>query len=154
MHSPGMNPLELFGAYAAAFEETFADDDWSRLDRYFSEDAVYEVAGSAAMACRIQGRAAILAGLKKSLDGFDRQLDGRRIELTSEPEVTEDSVTLTWNVTYSKDGAPEYVLTGRSCARYADGVIVELVDSYAPEVDKIARDWATQWAPGLNPSYV
>jgi len=149
-----MNPLELFGAYAAAFEQTFVDDDWSRLDRYFSEDAVYKVSGSEAMACRIQGRAAILAGLKKSLDGFDRQLDGRRIELTSEPEVTEDSVTLTWNVTYSKDGAPEYILTGRSRARYADGVIVELVDSYAPEVDEIARDWATQWAPGLNAAYV
>ncbi len=148
-----MSPLESFIAYANAFEETFIDDDWSRLERYFAEDAIYEVVGGA-MACRIQGRPAIFAGLKKSLDGFDRRVDGRVVQVTSEPKVAEDSVSLQWSVTYSKEGAPDYVLEGSSRARYVDGLIVELVDSYGPEADETARGWMSKYAPELDPSYV
>ena len=148
-----MGTLESFMAYAAAFEETFVDDDWSRLTQYFADDAVYEVIGGA-MACRIEGRDAILAGLKKSIDGFDRRLDGRVVEITSPPEVTEDSVAASWKGTYSKKGAPDYVLEGHSRARYRDGVIIELADSYAPEVDALAGAWIAQYAPELDPTYV
>lgn len=148
-----MGTLESFMQYAAAFEQTFADDDWSRLEPYFAEDAVYEVVGGP-MACRIEGRDAILSGLKKSLDGFDRRLDGRVIAPTSPPEVTEDSVALSWQVTYSKEGAPDYVLEGRTRARYAGGVIVELVDSYSPEIAASASAWIEKYAPDLDPSYV
>ncbi|SVE51237.1 uncharacterized protein METZ01_LOCUS504091, partial [marine metagenome] len=35
--------LQVYAEYASAFEETFGDDDWSRLEKYFSEDARYEV---------------------------------------------------------------------------------------------------------------
>ena len=74
--------------------------------------------------------------------------------LTSEPEVTDDSFAVSWEVSYSKEGAPDYVLPGHSRARYADDVIVELVDSFGPEVDKIAGAWITEHAPDLDPSYV
>jgi hypothetical protein len=37
--------MKVFMDYAAAFEQTYIDDDWSRLTRYFSEDASYEVRG-------------------------------------------------------------------------------------------------------------
>ena len=50
--------------------------------------------------------------------------------------------------------APDYVLAGHSHARYVEGVIVELVDSFGPEVDKIAGAWISEYAPGLDPSYV
>ena len=30
---------KVFMDYAAAFEQTYVDDDWSRLAQYFSEDA-------------------------------------------------------------------------------------------------------------------
>ena len=33
---------KVFMDYAAAFEQTYIDDDWSRLTQYFSEDASYE----------------------------------------------------------------------------------------------------------------
>jgi hypothetical protein len=32
---------QRFEAYAADFELTFVDDDWSRLEQYFTDDAVY-----------------------------------------------------------------------------------------------------------------
>ena len=68
--------VQVFADYAAAFEETFADDDWSRLEQYFAEDARYEISGGP-FATTIDGRDAILKGLKKSLDGFDRKFDNR-----------------------------------------------------------------------------
>ena len=33
-----MSIVDIYLAYAAAFEETFVDDDWSRLERFFAED--------------------------------------------------------------------------------------------------------------------
>ena len=36
--------IPRFGAYAAAFEKAFENDDWSVVEPFFHEDAVYEVA--------------------------------------------------------------------------------------------------------------
>ena len=63
--------LQVFMDYAAAFEKTFVDDDWSRLTPFFPEDVTYEVRGGP-LACKIAGREEVFAGLKKSLDGLDR----------------------------------------------------------------------------------
>ena len=52
-----------FFAYAQDFEQTFFDDDWSRLAGYFEPDAVYEVR-NVPFACRIEGRDAIFRGIK------------------------------------------------------------------------------------------
>jgi len=67
-----MTNLECFGAYAADFEQTYKDDDWSRLDRYFAPDATYQVKGDP-FTTNLKGREAIFKGIKKSLDGFDRR---------------------------------------------------------------------------------
>ncbi|HME70466.1 MAG TPA: hypothetical protein VKM54_11450, partial [Myxococcota bacterium] len=44
-----MNPdgtlLQRFVEYAQAFEKTYVDDDWTRLEPYFAPDAVYRVVG-------------------------------------------------------------------------------------------------------------
>ena len=64
-----MSIMERFIAYAQDFEQTYVDDDWSRLTPYFKPDAVYEVAGS--MPAKLTGAATIFRGIKKSLDNFD-----------------------------------------------------------------------------------
>ena len=38
-----MSALARFQQYAEAFEEVFESDDWSHLEPYFTEDAVYEI---------------------------------------------------------------------------------------------------------------
>ena len=38
-----MGTIDRYLAYAAAFEEAYASDDWSTLDPFFTEDAVYEL---------------------------------------------------------------------------------------------------------------
>jgi hypothetical protein len=145
--------MRRFFEYAQDFEKTFDDDDWSRLECYFAPDAVYEVR-NAPFACRIEGRSAILRGLKKSLDGFDRRLPKRSFEVTEAPKEEGQIVTVGWAATYAKPGAPPLKGRGRTTARYEGDLIVELVDEYpeggGPEFER----WIRDHAPGLDASYV
>lgn len=79
-----MGTLESFLSYAAEFEKSYADDDWSRLERFFADDAVYRVESNR-FGCELTGPDAILAGMKKSLDGFDRRFDTREIAVQGAP---------------------------------------------------------------------
>ena len=72
-----MDPAKRFLEYATAFEQTYADDDWSRLEPYFSEDAVYSSTGEAPLGGRWQGRRQVLEHLRQSLDALDRRFDER-----------------------------------------------------------------------------
>ena len=67
-----MSILDRCLAYADAFEESFEDDDWSRIEPFFTEDAVYEGGPEDA-----HGRDAVLAKLKGGVDAFDRNMDSR-----------------------------------------------------------------------------
>lgn len=147
-----MDILQHFLAYAGDFEKTLADDDWSRLGAYFADDAVYEVK-SDSFGCRLVGPRAIFAGMKKSLDGFDRKFSERNIEITSGPEVAGDELRVGWRVTYGKDGLSPFVLAGRSVARFADGRIAYLCDGYDPGVTADFERWERENHARLDPSY-
>jgi len=148
-----MTNLERFGAYAADFEQTYKDDDWSRLDRYFAPDATYQVKGDP-FATQIQVRDAIFKGIKKSLDGFDRRFEGRDLELTSGPEVAGNELSMGWKVVYRKDGLPPFTLLGRSRARYAGDRIVYLADSYDAAMANAFAAWQRDTGLRLDGSYV
>jgi hypothetical protein len=133
-----MDYIQRFLAYAQDFERTYVDDDWQRLKQYFAEDAVYEVQ-NAPIACRIQGCDAILAGIRKSLDGFDRKFDVRRIEVTSAPELLDDGLTVGWAGTYEKEGLPSFTMTAHTDVHYDGDRIKHMTDVYdapAPETVK------------------
>jgi hypothetical protein len=148
-----MGPLQRFLEYAQDFEKTFDDDDWKRLERYFARDAVYEVR-NAPFACRLEGRAAILRGLKKSIDGFDRRLSKRSLEVTEAPKQEGDTITVGWAATYRKPGAPALVGRGRTTARFEGDLIVELRDEYPDGAGAAFQSWTRAHAPGLDASYV
>src|SRR5690349_21367083 len=57
-----MENLPRFMAYAADFEKTLVDDDWSRLRQYFADDAVYEVKAES-FGCKLSGPDAIFKGI-------------------------------------------------------------------------------------------
>ena len=149
--------LKVFMNYAAAFEQTYDDDDWSRLTQYFPEDARYEVRGGP-LACQIAGREAIFAGLKKSIDGLDRRCSDRHLELTDGPNVTEagigHEVSVVWHVTYQYGDAPKMVLPGRSVFNIANGVIVAMRDEYDDEELQDVGAWLQAYGEGLDGSYV
>ena len=133
-----MDYIQRFLAYAQDFERTYEDDDWQRLKQYFADDAVYEVKNSP-VACRIQGRDAILAGIRKSLDGFDRKFDVRRIEVRSAPELLDEGLAVGWAGIYEKEGLPSVTITARTEVHYDGDRIAYMTDNYdapAPETVK------------------
>ena len=50
-----MELLARFQEYADAFEEVFESDDWSRLEPYFTENAVYEIHAAPPFGARNEG---------------------------------------------------------------------------------------------------
>ncbi len=148
-----MTALDVFLAYAADFEKSFVDDEWSRLERFFDDDAVYRIESNA-FGCEITGPTEILAGMKKSLDGLDRRFDGRKITITDGPHAGEDDLRVTWVVTYSKEGLPSFDLHGASYARVRDGRIQLLVDSYDDAVAEALDAWVRETGFEVDPSYV
>jgi hypothetical protein len=147
-----MEIMQEFLAYAQDFERTLVDDEWARLHRYFADDAVYEVTAES-FGCRLTGPAAIFAGMKKSLDGFDRRFAKRDVEVTSGPEIAGEEMRMGWKVVYTKEGLPPFVLRGRSVVRYAGGKIIYLADSYAPSVAVAFAAWQRESGVTLDPSY-
>lgn len=149
--------IQVFMDYAAAFEATYGDDDWSRLAPFFSVDAGYAVRGGP-MACKIRGREAILKGLKKSLDGFDRRFDERAIELTGGPYVSAGAagqeVSVDWLVTYRRGDSPPVGLPGRSVFTVADGRITAMRDEYDEQKLGPVAAWLQQYGADLDGSYI
>lgn len=149
--------VQVFMDYAAAFEETLVDDNWSRLTPFFSEGATYEVRGGP-LACSIQGREAILKGLKKSVDGLDRRCDERVLEVTDGPHVRAvpagQEVRLDWLVSYIRGESPAVGLAGRSVFTVSDGCITAMRDEYADDALVPLGAWLQQYGADLDGSYV
>lgn len=148
-----MENLARFMQYAAAFEQTLVDDDWSRLRQYFADDALYEVKADA-FGCSLRGTDAIFTGIRKSLNGMDRKFDGRSVDVTDGPHAEGDDLRMAWTLTYRKQGKTPYVLRGRTEVRYRDGKIAYMADSYDPSVGPEAATWMQQNDMLLDPSYV
>jgi hypothetical protein len=145
--------IQNFLAYAQEFEKTYRDDDWTRLLRFFAEDAVYEVQ-NIAFGCRVEGALAILGAIRKSVNGFDRRVDDRRIEVLAPPTQEGDEVHVQWAVTYSHGDHLPLRVTARTVARYEKDRIAYLADVYEPGSDDAWKIWAEQVDASLDPSYV
>ena len=143
--------------YAAAFEQTYVDDNWSRLTPFFSEDATYAVRGGP-FACEISGREAIFSGLKKSIDGLDRRSAERKLELTDGPNVVAsgagEELSAGWRVIYQFGDTPQLVLPGRSVFKVVGGVIVAMRDEYDDQELVEVGAWMLEHGEGLDGSYV
>jgi len=75
-----MEPGKKFIEYAIAFEQTFSDDNWERLEPFFAEDAIYTVTGGPPFGGRFDGREQLLEQLRSSVNDFDRKFEVRRVE--------------------------------------------------------------------------
>ena len=148
-----MSALETFMAYAKDFEETYEDDNWARLEKYFAGDVVYRVQ-STIMPCELKGTQAIFAGMQKSLNGFDRRFASRSIQVHDDMQVTATRVELGWTVTYTLEGQPNLDLVGRSCVTVEGGLITELQDSYSAADEAVVASWATKTGISFDASYI
>jgi hypothetical protein len=130
-----MSILDRYQAYADAFEVSYKDDDWSHVEPFFTEDAVYEGDPDDA-----QGRDAVLAKLKQGVDTFDRNMDSRTPAFEP-PTVDGNTLKMKWTVTYSKAGAPDLVISGLETAIFEGDRIARLRDDFDPEAQKAMGEW-------------
>lgn len=137
-----MSLIRRFAEYAAAFEKAYASDDWSLVEPYFTQDAVYEVALEPPIGGRFEGRAAILAYFKKVLDGFDRRFASREVGLVAGPRESGDSVWVRGRATYQAEGVPELEFELEETAWFEGDCIRRLEDRY----DAAARDTLARYA--------
>ena len=125
---------DRYRAYAAAFEESFDDDDWSRIEPYFTADAVYEGDPEA------RGREAVIAKLKGGLDGFDRKMDSRALEMQT-PTVEGNTLKVAWTVRYRKAGAADLAISGVETAVFDGDRIKCLRDDFHADAEKAMGEW-------------
>ncbi len=131
-----MSIAERFQAYAEAFEETYKDDDWTRIEPFFTEDAVYEAAPEE----DARGREAVLAKLKGAIDSFDRQMDSRTPDFET-PTVDGDTLRMNWKVTFTKTGCQDLVISGVETAVFEGDRIALLRDEFDPAAETEMGEW-------------
>jgi len=119
-----MKIVEKFENFARDFEETVLDDDWSRLEAYFAEDATYLNVGSPDPKC--EGRKAILDYLKADVSNSDRRFDSRTLIALSPPVTDGNRLTRQWRITYTLKEAPDLVVDGEARYLFEGGLIKAL----------------------------
>ncbi len=147
-----MDPIQRFGEYAAAFERAYASDDWSELGAFFTEDAVYEVPGGPPFGGRAEGRDAVVAHLRRSVNAFDRRFPSRRLELLDGPSLRGDRVWMRWRASYSGPGIPELVLDGEESVVFDGDRIRRLEDRFPPEAAAITEMWFRSFEDRIAPA--
>jgi hypothetical protein len=124
-----MGTIDRYVAYATAFEEAYASDDWSKLESFFTEDAVYEFIAPAPFGGKYEGRAAVLAQFKNSVNGLDRRFDSRAIEVLEGPSEKDGAVWVRWAGIYTLASTPNCRMEGEERAVFAGDRIRRLTDS-------------------------
>jgi SnoaL-like domain len=139
-----VSSIPQFARYAAAFEQAYKSDDWSLVEPFFTEDAVYEVGLAPPMGGRFEGRDAILAYFKWVLDGFDRRFASREVGLVEGPREEGDRVWLRGSARYTAEGLPDLAFELDLIAWFEGDRIRRLEDRYdeanARILDAYARD--------------
>ena len=128
-----MGMVERFLEYAQAFEDAYDSDDWSLLEPYFTEDAVYDFIAGPPLGARHESRATILSDFRDAVNGFDRRFTSRRVDLVEGPIERNGEVWMRWLATYTLDGAPDCRLEGEERAVFEGGRIGLLEDKVSDE---------------------
>lgn len=140
-----MNIQDRFLEYADAFEITYEDNNWSRLEPYFSVEATYD-SGLGDIA---YGLPAVMAKLEGAIDDFDRLMDTRVVDFT--PPITEgDTVRTHWTARYSKAGVPDLQFGGTEYARFEGDQIAQLRDELDPGSEEALSNWLNRHGESLS----
>ena len=143
-----MNILDQFNAFAADFESCVADDNWSRLEKYFAEDASYWNVGGPDP--KIKGRAEIVAYLRDNVASNDRRFASRDLEAITEPAVTGNKLSREWRVTYRLPGAPDLVLEGEARYEFEGELIRRLEEEVTAASMQRYMEWMQEYGSRLH----
>lgn len=128
-----MSSIARFVAYAAAFEDAYASDDWSVVEPFFHEDARYDALLPGPLGGRFEGRDAVLAYFRRVLDGFDRRFASREVSVVSGPREVDGAVQVRGRARYTAPDVPDLVFDLEETARFDGDRIRHLEDRYDDE---------------------
>jgi len=146
-----MSIVDRFTAYAAAFEDAYASDDWSKLDPFFTEDAVYETFADPPFGGLIEGREAIKAHFKQICAAFDRRFDSRTVELLTPPADRGGKVWFRWAAVYTLAGAPTLRMEGEETAVFEADRVRRLEDRMPAATVQSAQSYLAEHGAKLKP---
>lgn len=108
----GEERIARFVAYAMAFEQAWATDDWTPLEDFLTADAEHVVVGGGPLTLHSVGRRAFIDEQRRAVDELDRRFDRRLPEITSGPSERDSIVWMDWRLTLQRDGLPDLVIEG------------------------------------------
>ena len=143
-----MRIIDRFESFAADFEHALQDDNWSRLEKYFTEDATYlNVGGPDPTSV---GRQNVIDYLKKDVSDFDRHFDQRTLVALTPPTVEGCRLSRRWRCTYSLDGAPDLVVEGDARYLFEENLIKEIEEEATPDSMQRVDKWMQEYAEKLH----
>ena len=89
------------------------------------------------------------ARLRDSVNGLDRRFDSRALS-ASAPTLDGDTVSLSWRLTLSKAGAPDFTATGIEHATFTDGAISRMEDVFDEGVAEALGAWMAAHGDSLG----
>lgn len=147
-----MTRIQQFVAQRSAFEAAYETGDWTPLGAYFHEDITYEVLNMP-FHCVIKGREQVLAGLRLSVERFDK-LCIRTVGIDSSVREEGENVLVHSGIRFERPGAPSTSATLWEIATYRGERIERILDIYDPGCGAEFEQWMTVWGQGLDPRYV
>ena len=143
-----MSIVDIFYSFAADFELAIQDDDWSRLEKYFADDATYLNVGGPDP--KSEGRKAILTYLKEDVARYDRRFDSRMLTPLTSPHVGGNRLTRRWRGTYTLAGAPDLVVEGEARYLFEGELIKEIEEEVTPTSMQQVEKWMQEYADKLH----
>lgn len=147
-----MTRIQRFVAQRGAFEAAYDSGDWTALGAYFHEDITYEVLNMP-FHCVIKGREQVLAGLRLSVERFDK-LCIRTVGIDSSIREEGENVLVHGGIRFERTGAPSTSATLWEIATYRDERIERILDIYDPGCGAEFERWMAAWGQGLDPRYL
>lgn len=144
-------PIERFVQYALAFEEVLASDDWSRLHEHLTPDAVHTVLGGGPLELCSNGRDAVVAGLRASVESLDRRFDRRLPEIVSGPSERGGVVWMDWRLTLQREGLPDLILEGTHATHFEGGRISRIDEAISNAVTERLEAYLAEHDGRLRP---
>jgi hypothetical protein len=143
-----MSIVDRFNSFAADFEKCVGDDQWSRLGKYFVEDATYLNVGGPDP--KVEGREAIIRFLKNDVERFDRRFDSRTLEGLTEPTAIGKNLSRKWRCTFKLRGAPDLVTEGTARYEFSGTLIRAIEEEITPESMRDFMQWMKEHGSKLN----
>ena len=148
--SKNVSKIARFAAYAAAFEKAYANDDWTLLEPFFTENAVYAAGIESPIGGTIEGREQVFAFFQQVTDRFDKRFASREVALLEGPREEGDGVWIRGSATYRASGVPTLVLRLKEIARFEGDRIYRLEDHYEPAMQKEIAEYLKQHGEKLG----